>query len=115
MSHAEAVGCLTANLALPGAGSLAAGKGVGYAQLVVAVIGVIVSVVSCATAFRWFLLTGGQSSETNPETNLIDLWRHIRWPLFGMGIFLIALIWALLTGLQILSAHPKDPVPPRIA
>jgi uncharacterized membrane protein YbhN (UPF0104 family) len=115
MSRAEAMGCLTANLALPGAGSLAAGRPVGYAQLLLAVIGLIISVVSCAAAFRWFLLTGGQSADPNPETNLIDLWRHVRWPLLGMAIFLMALIWALLTGFQILSAHPKNPVPPRIA
>jgi hypothetical protein len=114
MSHAEAVGCMTANLALPGAGSLAAGRAVGYAQMAISTIGLIVSVVTCATAIRWFLLTGGQSPALDPVSNLVDIWRHLRWPLVGLGIFLVGLGWAVLTGLQILSAHPKDAVPPRI-
>ncbi|HWD18380.1 MAG TPA: hypothetical protein VHB20_03810 [Verrucomicrobiae bacterium] len=108
MDHAEAVGCFTANLALPGAGSLAAGRAVGYAQLALTTVGTLVSVISCVTALRWFMATGGEPG------NLLELWRHVRWPLFGMGIFLVALVWALITGLQILAAHPKLNAPPRI-
>ena len=114
MSHAEAVGCMTANLALPGAGSLAAGRAVGYVQLILCTVGFIISGVSCATAIRWFLLSGSQAAGGDPGSFLIDLWGHLLWPMVGVGIFLVALIWAVLTGRQIIAAHPKDPVPPRI-
>ena len=89
---------MTANLAFPGAGSLAAGKSVGYAQLVLCTIGFIVSGVACALAVKWFLVTGSHESENDPGTFLIDVWRHLFWPLTGMGIFLVALVWAYITG-----------------
>jgi hypothetical protein len=31
-----------------------------------------------------------------------------------MGIAVTAILWAGVTSLQILAAHPKNPVPPRI-
>ena len=114
MTHAEAVGCMTANLALPGAGSLAAGKAVGYAQLALSTVGFVISGVSCAIAIRWFLLSGSAAAGGDPTIFLIELWRHLRWPMAGVGIFLIALLWAVVTGYQIMSDHPKNPVPPRI-
>jgi hypothetical protein len=104
MTHAEAVGCMTANLALPGAGSLAAGRSVGYAQLAVCTVG--------AAAVRWYLQINQQFADAYPETFLVDLWKHLQWPLVGMGIFLVATGWAALTGRQILAAHPKEPPRP---
>jgi len=115
MTHAEAVGCMAANLALPGAGSLAAGRAVGYAQLVIATIGLIVSGVSCALALKWYYEAAASFSDIVPDSSfLIELWQHLEWPLAGMGIFLVGFGWAVITGRQILAEHPKENAPPRI-
>jgi hypothetical protein len=45
---------------------------------------------------------------------LLDLWLHARWPLVGIGVFVIGMLWAAVTGLQLLAQAPSDGVPPRI-
>ncbi|MGD0814207.1 MAG: hypothetical protein ABSA83_11430 [Verrucomicrobiota bacterium] len=115
-NRAEAWGCLTANLALPGAGSLAAGRPVGYYQLALATVGFVVSVASGIHMLKWMMgnWTTINQSSGDPVEALTTMWREIRWPLAGLGIFAASLLWAAITGLEILSAHPKNPVPPRI-
>jgi hypothetical protein len=111
----EALACLAANIALPGSGSLAAGKPVGYYQLALAAVGFIIIVVTGIHLLEWMLGNGNGLNQTNdPGENLSILWHEIRGPLAGLGIAAIALLWAVITGLQILSAYPKNPVPPRI-
>ena len=110
--------CMTANLALPGSGSLAAGKSIGYYQLALAALGFIIVVVTGIHLLEWSM--GNAASQTvDPvenltNQNLTNLWHAIRWPLAGLGIAATALLWAGITSLQILSAHPRNPVPPRI-
>ena len=115
-NRAEAWACLTANLALPGSGSLAAGKPIGYYQLALAAVGFILSVATGIHLLGWMMGNGNALSQTSgdPVENLSFLWHEIRWPLAGLGIFAASLLWAAITSLQILSAHPKNPVPPRI-
>jgi hypothetical protein len=115
-NRAEAWACLTANLALPGSGSLAAGKPVGYYQLALAVVGFILSVATGIPMVIWMLenWTRINASTGDPFDNLATMWHEIRWPLAGLGLFAVSLLWAAITGVQILSAHPKNPVPPRI-
>jgi hypothetical protein len=115
-NRSEALGCLTANLALPGAGSLAAGKSIGYYQLGLAAIGFIISIVTGLRLLQWMvanwtLITSGTG---DPFDALSTIWHEIRGPLLGLAIFAASIVWALITSLQILSAHPKNPVPPRI-
>ena len=114
LTHDEAKGCFAANLALPGAGSLAAGRAVGYAQLAITLVGVIITCAGTITMIRWYLSTGGPNPNGDPIINLVDLWRYFRWPLCGLGVFLVALVWGMITGWQILAASPKNPAPPRI-
>lgn len=115
-NRTEAWACLTANLALPGSGSLAAGKPIGYYQLALAAVGFILSVATGIHLMEWMLenWTRVNQSTGDPVEILATLWREIRWPLAGLGIFAASLLWAAITSLQILSAHPKNPVPPRI-
>ena len=115
-NRAEAWACLTANLALPGSGSLAAGKSIGYYQLALAAVGFILSVATGIHLLEWMLAnwTRMNQSTGDPVENLSILWHEIRWPLAGLGIFAVSWLWAAITSLQILSAHPKNPVPPRI-
>jgi hypothetical protein len=113
-NRAEAWACVTANLALPGSGSLAAGKSVGYYQLALATIGFIIIVVTGIHLLEWSMGNGANQSAGDPMESLVTLWREIRGPLAGLGVAATALLWAGITSRQILAAHPKTPVPPRI-
>jgi hypothetical protein len=116
-NRAEAWACVTSNLALPGSGSLAAGKPVGYYQLALAAVGFILSVATGIHLLEWMLENWTRINQAtgDPMDNLSTIWHEIRWPMAGLGIFAASLLWAVITSLQILSAHPKNPVPPRIA
>ena len=115
-NRTEAWACLTANLALPGSGSLAAGKPIGYYQLALAAAGFVLSVAAGIHMLEWMLenWTRMNQSTGDPFETLTTLWREIRWPLAGLGIFAASWLWAAITSLQILSTYPKNPVPPRI-
>jgi hypothetical protein len=115
-SRNEAWACFTANLAWPGSGSLAAGRPVGYGQTVLALIGLLVSVVTGAHMLSWTMANRNVLNNPNsdPVANLSLIWHQIKWPLAGLGVFGIALVWAMITSAQIMAAHPKNPIPPRI-
>jgi hypothetical protein len=118
LSRAEAWACLSANLALPGAGSLAAGRKSGYAQMALAFLGLAVSVATGIPMIRWSLGNWGRIMEPGPAddplASLAELWRHACWPALGIGIFLTGFLWAVVTGLALLAEAPRDGVPPRI-
>jgi len=112
----EAMACLTANLALPGAGSLAAGKSIGYWQLALAGLAFILTLVSGIHLLLWFLGNSNNINNPNadPVDNMLAILQHIFWPLISLCLFAVSILWAAITSLQILAAHPKNPVPPRI-
>src|ERR1043166_812775 len=96
LSRQTAWGCLTANLALPGSGSLVAGRAIGYAQLVAAILAFVVSLVACAGAIVWF--AGNWTRIMNPEDPLAmmgEIWKAVRWSVLGIGLFLFSMLWAL--------------------
>ncbi len=64
LSRAEAWACFSANLALPGAGSLVAGRAVGYGQMACAFLGVFVTLVTAIPMIQWVLSSGGSPSST---------------------------------------------------
>lgn len=109
---------MTANLAVPGAGSLAAGRAVGYAQLAVYFTGFIMSIICGITFFHWYLANAkqiNQSKENDPVGALLAIWHASRWVLLGVGLFVVSLSWAAITSFQIVQAQRKDAVPPRVA
>ncbi|HEX4120831.1 MAG TPA: hypothetical protein VH619_09465 [Verrucomicrobiae bacterium] len=117
LKRSEARACLAANLALPGAGSLAAGRAVGYAQMAVAFAGFVVSVVTGIPMFAWALSNWARLSDpasADPLSGLAELWVHARWPIAGLCIFAIAVIWSGATGMRLVSESSEDGVPPRI-
>jgi len=117
LSRAEAWGCLTANLALPGSGSLVAGRAVGYAQLIVTLVGMGISLVSGWQFIVWYIHNWNRLQPLYADevlSILQEIWMHLRWPILGFSVFLIALLWGLITSMQILSKSPKSPIPPRI-
>jgi hypothetical protein len=107
---------MAANLALPGAGSLAAGRAVGYFQMATAFAGLIVSLVTGIPMIEWALANSARMSDpsADPFSGLLDLWQHARWPLVGVGLFVIGILWATATGMQLLAQAPREGVPPRI-
>src|SRR5580658_7346926 len=107
-NRAEAWGCVTANLAFPGSGSLAAGKAVGYYQLALYAVGFIISVVTGIHLLAWSMGHGTVPTQSSgdPFEDLINLWHEIRGPVAGLCVAAVAFLWAGITSMQILSTHP---------
>jgi hypothetical protein len=117
LTRSEAWGCVTANLAVPGAGSLAAGRAVGYAQMAVYFTGFIMTIVGSIAFFRWYMANMeqiNQMKETDPVGALLLCCRAMRWVLLGIALFVVALGWAAATSFQIMKCRRKDEAPPRI-
>jgi hypothetical protein len=117
LTRKEAWACFSANLALPGSGSLAAGRAVGYFQLATAFLAMILTFLTAIPFIQWRLAGGGAAPTTgmdDPFQNMLDLWIHARWPLASVGLFGASILWAAMTGLAILAKAPKESVPPRI-
>ena len=118
LSRQTAWGCLTGNLALPGSGSLVAGRRSGYAQLALAVLALILSMIFGLRFMVWYLANRARSQEpsTDPIAFLVEAWLVLRWALLGLGVFLVGWLWALGTSLGILrtaAGSEKSNAPPR--
>jgi hypothetical protein len=116
LTRSEAWACFSANLALAGSGSLAAGRAVGYAQMAAVFLAMILTFVTGLPFMLWMLSGGGasQSPLDDPFQHLWDVWIHARWPLASIGLYAASMLWALMTSLSILAEAPKEAVPPRI-
>jgi len=117
LNHSEAWACFIANLALPGSGSLVAGRVAGYFQLAAAFLALIFSMVTTIPMSQWVMSGGAsaaQSSTGDPLQQMSDLWRHARWPLVGIGLYAVIILWAMTTSLAILAGASKDAAPPHI-
>jgi hypothetical protein len=116
LTRSEAWACFTANLALAGSGSLAAGRAVGYAQMAASFLAMILSFISAVPFIQWALSNGGvpQSPMGDPFQGLGDLWYHARWPLASIGLYAVSVLWAMMTSRSILAEAAKGSVPPVI-
>jgi hypothetical protein len=118
LSRSEAWGCFTANLALPGSGSLAAGRVVGYFQMAAGFAGFALSIVGAVRFFHWCLVNPDQltqSTSDDPFAPMVWMWRMGRLAFLGIALFVFAISWAVVTSLQIMRASPKEPAPPRMS
>ncbi len=119
LSRQSAWGCFTTNLALPGFGSLMAGRRSGYPQAALGLTGLGLTMLFAARFFAWYFvnrtrITGDQE---DPLETLLELWRAVRWPLLGIAVFLAGWLWALVTSWRILRAAGPDGeprVPPQL-
>lgn len=119
--------CAAMNLALPGFGTLLAGRRIGLVQALVTVGAFGLTLVGGVKFFAWYATHRGQFEDpfADPIENLRALWRAARWPLLGMAVFALNWLWALSSSWAILRAArrggPADPAhsdrpgtPPRL-
>ncbi len=118
LSRQTAWGCLTGNLALPGSGSLVAGRRSGYPQLALAGLGLVLSMIFGLRFIFWFFANWSRLHQpsTDPFAALGEMWLVLRWALLGLGVFLVSWLWALGTSFRILNSvtgSEKSNAPPR--
>ncbi len=118
LSRQTAWGCFTTNLAMPGFGSLLAGRKLGYPQAVLCIVGLILTMILGVRFAIWIIprYSALQNPEGDPFEGLQQMWLQLRWPLLGIAVFALAWLWALTTSLTILrearDSHPR--VPPKL-
>ena len=117
LSAQTARGCAATNLALPGFGSLMAGRAAGYPQAAMNVAGFGLTLWFGVRFAIWVFQNWSAiyGPEGDPVQTMIDIWLGARWSLLGMALFGVSWLWALLTNAAILhsarQAATKD-LPP---
>ena len=113
LSSQTAWGCLTSNLALPGSGSLLAGRPSGYGQLLLALVGLAVSLIFGVRFVIWHFSNGTRlhGPDVDSIEALREIWVQLRWAVLGFGIFILSMLWALVTSLAILASARKVDTP----
>src|SRR5712675_97787 len=117
LSRQTSRGCLTSNIAMPGSGSLMAGRKSGYAQGLLGIGGMVLTVIFGLRGLLWML--ANWSRMRDPATDQIavmsDMWSVLRWAFLGMAIFGLGWLWALASSYGIVrSAKNDSPVPPKL-
>ncbi len=92
-------------MGFPGAGSLLAGRGVGYGQAVAALAAMGLTFVFGIMFILWFYQNREalRAPDADPFETLRALWLHLRWAFVGLIIYGCAWIWALITSLDIMQ------------
>jgi hypothetical protein len=118
LSPQTAWGCLTTNLALPGFGSLMAGRTTGYVQGLLGVGGLVLTMVFGLRFIVWYFANWARIQDPGDSFEMLhDLWLALRWALAGMAIFAAAWLWALFTSIAIVRDAKRAEarrVPPRL-
>ena len=119
LSRQTAWGCFTTNLALPGFGSLVAGRRIGYAQAAFALTGMALTIVFGGRFILWYLSNWQRIRDPNNDPSSIfgELWHVLRWAILGFVIFGVGWLWALMSSFGILAEARRDPLivpPPRL-
>jgi hypothetical protein len=109
LDNATAWGCLTTNLAIPGGGSLVAGRVSGYFQLVLAMIGVTLTTIFGVKFILWYVNNWAQLQQTQPDmaANFQELWSRLRPAVVGFAVFFAGLFWAVASSVGILLESKK--------
>ena len=113
LSPETALGCLSTNLAVPGSGSLLAGRISGYPQLAMALGGMVMTFVCGARFVAWSVShwSDFQAPDADPILTLTNLWLAARWPLLGIGCFAFGWLWALFTSFDIVREAKRNHLP----
>jgi len=109
--HQTAQGWMATNLALPGLGSLIAGRKVGFIQLALCLVGFGLTLVCGLQMVSWSLAHWSEyhnpNADMDPFQPLRDLWVHARWPLLGIAMFSCAWVWSFVTSRSLLSQSKR--------
>jgi hypothetical protein len=102
--------CCSANLVLPGFGSLMAGRKAGYVQAVLGVAGFFLTTVFGIKFVIWGVQHWSEihNPEGDPIETLTALWHACRWALLGMLLFGLSWVWALITSWGILRGAKRQ-------
>jgi hypothetical protein len=119
LSRQTAWGCFTTNLAMPGFGSLVAGRISGYAQAALTIGGMVLTMVFGARFIWWYIANWSRfhQPDSDPTAALGEMLSFLKWPSVGFGMFAVGWLWALVTSVQIVSTARKAEaanVPPRL-
>ena len=96
LNHSTAWGCLISNLlVLPGLGTLVAGKKSGIFQAVLALVGVLLSMVWAVSFVKIWWSTRLLPWDGGPD---------LRMGIIGVFLFLISWVWALMSSISILRS-----------
>jgi len=99
------MGCVATNVALPGFGTVMAGKPVlGIFQAILGLTGLALTLIYGVRLFIWMLTNWNRIYDPNgdPMEILPEMFSAIFWPLVGIFLVVIALVWSVLTTLHIL-------------
>jgi hypothetical protein len=104
LDRTTAWGCLTANLAMPGSGTLVAGRRRGYVQGLLALAGMGLTTVFGLRFFAWYFANYARLQEelADPVATAGEIWIAVRWALLGMALFALGWLWALGSSLILL-------------
>lgn len=110
LTQQTARGCVGTNLALPGFGSLMAGRPVGYAQAVLTVVGFGLTLWFGSKAIIWFLTHWSTiyGPEADPVETMTGVWRATRWVWVGFAMVAFSWLWSLTTNATILRSALPD-------
>ncbi len=117
LSRQTAWGCLTTNMAMPGFGSLMAGRVSGYPQAFLGIAGVALTTVFGVRFLVWMLANWARFHDpmTDHLEVLSQMWLVLRWAFLGMALFGVAWLWGLATGYAIVrAAKDSSPAPPKL-
>ena len=106
LSRQTAWGCFTTNLALPGFGSLVAGRVTGYPQALLGLGGVALTLVFGVQFIAWYLANWSrlQAPQADPVAAMGEVLMNGRWAFLSIGVFALGWLWALGTSWQILRS-----------
>ncbi len=110
LSPQTARGCAATNLALPGFGSLLAGRAIGYAQALLTMVAFALTLIFGVKFILWGLSNWSkiQDPQGDPLEMMVAVWHGARWALLGIALFVVSWLWALATNVTILRAAPKN-------
>ena len=101
----KARGYLATNLAVPGLGSLVAGRKVGVLQMILYLSGFVITMVSGIRFVEWSLAHWSEyhGPDADPITALVAMWQHVRWPFLGVAMCVLAWLWSFITSRSLLA------------
>lgn len=119
LSPQTARGCAATNLALPGFGSLMAGRPVGYIQAALTMVGFALTTLFGVKFVLWYLSNWSTlyGPEADPFETMMRVGHEVRWAALGAALFAVDWLWVLATNASILRAAPKNEdagKPPRL-